>query len=72
VRFSLLGRGGIKLGTLTGKLSKAGSKTFHMRLSRKAKKIVGRFHGGTLTLWLYVKSADGQQQTVSRVLNLRV
>jgi hypothetical protein len=72
VTFSLVGRGGVKLGKLTGKLSKAGSKTFTLRLSSKAKKVVSRFDGGTLTLWLYVKSYDGQQQTVSRVLNLRV
>jgi Lysyl oxidase len=72
VNLSLVGRGGVKLGKLTGKLTKAGSKTFTMRLSSKAKRVVSRFHGGTLTLWLYVKSSDGQQQTVSRVLNLRV
>jgi hypothetical protein len=72
VTFSLVGRGGVKLGKLSGKLTKAGSKTFTMRLSHKAKRVVSRFHGGTLTLWLYVKSSDGQQQTVSRVLNLRV
>jgi hypothetical protein len=72
VRLSLVGRGGVKLGKLTGKINKAGSKTFKLRLSKKAKKVVSRFHGGTLTLWLYVKSSDGQQQTVSRVLNLRV
>jgi hypothetical protein len=72
VSFSLVGRGGVKIAKVTGKLRKAGSKTYHMRLSTKAKKIVSRFHGGTLTLWLYVKSSDGQQQTVSRVLNLRV
>ena len=51
---------------------KSGSKTYTMRLSHKAKRVVSRFHGGTLTLWLFVKSNDGQQQTVSRVLNLRV
>jgi hypothetical protein len=72
VTFSLVGRGGVKIAKVTGKLKKAGSKTYRLRLSRKAKSIVSRFNGGTLTLWLYVKSTDGQQQTVSRVLNLRV
>jgi len=72
VTFNLVGRGGVKLAKLNGKLTKAGSKTYTLRLSRKAKNVVSRFHGGTLTLWLYVKSTDGQQQTVSRVLNLRV
>jgi hypothetical protein len=72
VNFSLVGRGGVKLAKLNGRLTKAGSKTYTMRLSRKAKRVVSRFHGGTLTLWLYVKASDGQQQTVSRVLNLRV
>ncbi|HXD57421.1 MAG TPA: lysyl oxidase family protein [Thermoleophilaceae bacterium] len=72
VSFSLVGRGGVKLAKMNGKLRKAGSKTYTLRLSHKAKKVVSRFHGGTLTLWLFVKSNDGQQQTVSRVLNLRV
>ena len=72
VRVSLVGRGGVKLGTHTSKLSKAGSRTVTLKLSRKSKRVVSRFHSGRLTLWLYVRSHDGQQQTVSRVLDLKV
>ncbi len=71
VRLSLVGRGGVKLGQRTGSLSKAGSRTFRLKLGRKARRIVRRFHSGTLTLRLAVKSKDGQQQTVARTLKLR-
>jgi hypothetical protein len=32
---------------------------------------VSRYRRGTLTLWLHVRSRDGQQQTVSRVLHIK-
>jgi VCBS repeat-containing protein len=71
VRLNLVGRGGVKLGQLKGSLSKAGSRTFKLKLDRKARRIVRRFHSGTLTLRLAVKSKDGQQQTVARTLHLK-
>lgn len=70
VGFTLMGRGGVKLGHVTGLLTKSGSHTLTMKLSRSAKNIVGRFHSGTLTLWLHVKGHDGEQQTVSHVLHI--
>ena len=66
-----MGRGGVKLGQLKGSLSKAGSRTFKLKLGRKARRVVRRFHSGTLTLRLAVKSKDGQQQTVARTLQLK-
>ena len=48
-----------------------GSRTLTLKLTRKAQKIVSRFHSGTLTLWLYVKGSDGQQQTVSHLLHIK-
>ena len=71
VRLDLVGRGAVKLAHLSGSISKAGSHTFTLHLNRKARRIVRRYHSGTLTLWLHVKSRDGQQQTVSRVLHLK-
>jgi Lysyl oxidase len=72
VTIQLTGRGGVRIAHLTGNISKAGSRTFTMRLTRKAQKIVKNFRAGTLTLWLYVKSSDGQQQTVHKVMHLKV
>ncbi|MGZ4201223.1 MAG: lysyl oxidase family protein [Thermoleophilaceae bacterium] len=72
VSLQLTGRGGVKLGRMTSKISKAGSRTLTLRLTPKAQKIVKNFRAGTLTLWLYVKSSDGQQQTVHKVMHLKV
>jgi hypothetical protein len=71
VGFTLMGRGGVKLGHVTGLLTKSGSRTLTMTLSRKARKVVARFHSGTFTLWLHVKGHDGEQQTVSHVLHIK-
>jgi hypothetical protein len=71
VRLNLVGRGGVKLAQLNSHLTKAGSRTFRLKLSRKARRVVRRFHSGTLTLRLSVRSKDGQQQTVARTLRLK-
>jgi hypothetical protein len=70
VQLNLLGPGAINLAKGTGSIARAGSHTYTVRLTSRAKRIVKRYHGGTLMLWLHVKTKDGQQQTVSRVLHL--
>ena len=70
-RIDLLSRGGVRLGHLSAKLRKAGSRTLHLRLSPKARSVVAHFHAGTLTLLLQVRSRDGQQQTMLHVVHLR-
>jgi hypothetical protein len=70
VTIDLLGRGGVKLAHRTALLSKAGSRTYTVRLSGKAKRVVRRFHSGNLKLMLHVKSRDGERQTLSRTLQL--
>jgi hypothetical protein len=72
VRLNLLGPGAINLARGTGSIARAGSHTYTIHLTRRAKRTVSRYHGGTLMLWLHVKTKDGQQQTVSRVLHLVV
>jgi Lysyl oxidase len=71
VRIDLTGRGGVKLAHRITSLRKAGSRTFTLRLSRKARRIVRRFHSGALTLRLRVRSHDGQRQTVTRTLHIK-
>jgi hypothetical protein len=71
LRLDLTGRGGVELAHLKGSLQRAGSRTFTLRLSRKAKRIIRRFHSGTLALRLEVQSRDGERQTVARTLHLR-
>jgi hypothetical protein len=71
IRLNLVGRGGVKLGQLNTHLSRAGSRTFKLKLTRKARRVVRRFHSGTLALRLSVKSRDGQQQMVTRTLHLK-
>ena len=71
VGLSLTGRGGVRLGHMTARLSRSGSRTLTLKLNRKAQRIVSRFHSGTLTLWLNVKGTDGELQTVSHVLHIK-
>jgi hypothetical protein len=71
VRLDLTGRGGVKLAHRTTSFRKAGSRTLSLRLGKKARRIVRRFHSGTLTLRLRVRSRDGQRQTVTRTLHLK-
>jgi hypothetical protein len=72
VRIDLVGPGAIELGHVTASFKRSGSRTLVVKLSRRGRRVVRRYHGGKLTAWLYVKSHDGQQQTLSRVLNLKV
>jgi hypothetical protein len=71
VRIDLLGRGGVKIAHRNGLLRKAGSHTYTLRLSSKAKTIMRRFHSGRLTLRVHVKSRDGERHTLTRILQLK-
>jgi Lysyl oxidase len=70
VSIDLLGRGGVKLAHRNALLTKAGSRTYTVRLSRKSRRIVRRFHSGNLKLMLHLRSHDGERQTLSRTLRL--
>jgi Lysyl oxidase len=66
----LRGRGGVELAHLTARLAQPGTHAVRLKLSRKARRILGHFRRGTLTLWLHTKASDGEQETVSRLLRL--
>jgi lysyl oxidase len=70
VQFNLLGPGAITLAKSRGLLRKAGSHTYTIRLTRRMRRVVSHYHGGTLMLWLHVRTRDNQQQTLSRVVHL--
>jgi len=70
VSIDLLGRGGVKLAHRGALLRGATSRTYTVRLSSRARRIVRRFHSGNLKLMLHLKSRDGERQTLSRTLQL--
>jgi hypothetical protein len=71
ISIDLVGRGGVKLAHRSALLHGAGSRTYHVRLSRKARRIVRRFHSGSLKLLVHLKSRDGERQTLTRTLQLK-
>lgn len=71
VQVSLATRTGVRLGKTSATLRRAGRRTLRLKLGRGARRILSHFHGGTLTVWLHVRSHDGEQQTIGRVIRLR-
>lgn len=71
VNISVMNGAGIQVARATGQLRRAGTISVRVRLSRTGKRILRHFRSGRLTVWLGVRSSDGEQQTVSRVLRLR-
>jgi hypothetical protein len=70
ISIDLLGRGGVKLAHRGALLRGTTSRTYTVRLSSKARRIVRRFHSGNLKLMVHLKSRDGERQTLSRTLRL--
>jgi hypothetical protein len=70
VGLKLVGPGAIQLGRVSGRIRAHGSRSFMLHLSRHARRVVRHYRRGTLTLWLHVRSRDGQQQTLSRVVRI--
>jgi hypothetical protein len=71
IGIDLLGRGGVKLARRSALLRGAGSHTYTVHLSSKARHIVRRFHSGNLKLLVHLKSRDGERQTLARTLQLK-
>lgn len=71
ISLTLNGSGGVTLGRLSSKLRRAGARTLHLRLGRRARASLRHFRFATLTLLMHVKSGDGEQQTVARLVRVR-